>query len=159
SWNSNRLGTKPVWFNRHQWTVSYGGPIVKNRTFFFALLDGQRMNSRDNVETPVLTAQARQGLFRFFPGVVNGNAESSVTFGANATAPVVDLAGNPVRPAAATGDLQSVSVFGYDPFRRGFDRSGFIQRFLNDMPLPNDFRGGSLRLAADEVRQQARVRC
>ena len=142
SWNSNRLGTKPVWFNRHQWTVSYGGPIVKNRTFFFALLDGQRMNSRDNVETPVLTAQARQGLFRFFPGVVNGNAESSVTFGANPQAPVVDLLGNPMRPAVATGSLQTVSVFGQDPLRPGFDSTGFIRRYLADMPLPNDFRGG-----------------
>src|SRR5262249_49505437 len=82
-WSTNRLGIKPTWFNRNQWTVAYGGPIVKNRTFFFALLDGQRMNSRNIVETPVLTAAARQGLFRFFPGVVNGNAESQVTFGSN----------------------------------------------------------------------------
>jgi len=142
TWDQNRLGIRRDWFNRQEATVSYGGPIVKNKTFFFALFDAQRMKSRSEVTTPVLTATARQGIFRFFPGVVNGNAESIVTFGANPTAPVVDLAGNPVRPAAATGDLQSVSVFGYDPLRPGFDRSGFIQRFINDMPLPNDFRGG-----------------
>src|SRR6185369_16098359 len=142
TWDQNRLGIQRDWFNRQEATISYGGPIVKNKTFFFALFDAQRMKSRSEVTTPVLTAAARQGLFRFFPGVMNGNAESLVTFGANATAPVVDLAGNPVRPAAATGDLQSVNVFGYDPLRPGFDRSGFIQRFINDMPLPNDFRQG-----------------
>ena len=142
TWDQNRLGIQRDWFNRQEATISYGGPIVQKRNFFFALFDAQRMKSRSEVTTPVLTAAARQGLFRFFPGVVNGNAESLVTFGANATAPVVDLAGNPVRPAAATGDLQSVNVFGYDPLRPGFDRSGFIQRFINDMPLPNDFRGG-----------------
>lgn len=142
TWDQNRLGIEQDWFNRQQATISFGGPILPNRTFFFALFDAQRMKSRSEVTTPVLTSQARQGLFRFFPGVVNGNAESNVTFGANPTAPVVDLAGNPVRPAAATGGLQTVSVFDYDPLRTGFDRSGFIQRFLSDMPAANDFRGG-----------------
>ncbi|MBI2150930.1 MAG: hypothetical protein HYU27_10060, partial [Acidobacteria bacterium] len=44
------------------------------------------------------------------------------------------------RPAAATGALQTVSVFGRDPLRPGFDSTGFIQKMLGDMPLPNDFR-------------------
>ena len=104
-------------------------------------IDGLKSQYKGSKPT-VLTPQARQGLFRFFPGVVNGNAESNVTLGANPTAPVVDLAGNPVRPAAATGDLQTISVFNYDPVRTGFDSTGFIQRFLADMPLPNDYRGG-----------------
>jgi len=142
TWDQNRLGIEQDWFNRQQATVSYGGPIIRNRTFFFGLFDAQRMKSRSEVTTPVLTATARQGMFRFFPDVVNGNAESSITLGANPTAPVVDFAGTPRRPAAATGELQSVPVFGYDPVRPGFDRSGFIQRFLADMPQPNDFRGG-----------------
>src|SRR5205814_9891431 len=81
TWNENRLGLQQTWFNREQLTGSYGGPIIRNRTFFFALVDGQRMNSRSEVTAPVLTAQARQGLFRYFPGVVNGNAESGVTLG------------------------------------------------------------------------------
>jgi hypothetical protein len=56
TWNENRLGIEPTWFNRQQLTVRYGGPIVRNRTFFFALFDGQRMHSRSEVTTPVLTA-------------------------------------------------------------------------------------------------------
>ena len=48
TWNNNRQvdprtgawkPTKPDWSNTHQFTGSYGGPIVKNRTFFFALWD------------------------------------------------------------------------------------------------------------------------
>ena len=44
----------------------------------------------------VFTSQARQGIFRFFPGARNSNAD--------APNPTVDLAGNPVRPAGATGE-------------------------------------------------------
>ncbi len=141
SWNGNRVGTTPNWYNRQQLSASYGGPIVRNKTFFFALFDGQRMYSRQNVVTPVLTAEARQGLFRFFPGVQNGNVDQIPGgVGNTAIAPVVDVLGNPVRPAAATGGLQTVSVFGRDPLRPGFDSTGFVRKMMADMPLPNDFR-------------------
>ena len=142
TWNNNRTGTIPSWFNRQQLSVNYGGPIIKNKTFFFALYDGQRMWSREAVRATVLTAAARAGNFRYFPGVVNGNADAQVTGGANPTAPVVDALGNPVKPAAATGDLQTIPVFGRDPNRQTFDRTGYIQRILGSMPLPNDFTGG-----------------
>src|SRR5438552_3170925 len=130
TWNNNRLGIKPTWYNRQQLSVNYGGPIIKNKTFFFALFDGQRMYSRENVRASVLTQEARQGLFRYFPGVSNGNADAIVTAGASPTAPVVDRLGNPVKPAAATGDLQTVSIFGRDPNRTGFDKTGFVQRVI-----------------------------
>jgi hypothetical protein len=142
TWNNNRTGADKTWFNRQQLSVNYGGPIIKNKTFFFALFDGQRMYSRENVLATVLTKEARQGLFRYFPGVVNGPADSPVTGGVNPSAPVVDALGNPVRPAAATGDLQSFSVFGPDPNRPGFDKTGYVQRVLAAMPLPNDFKDG-----------------
>src|SRR6185503_5053157 len=75
TWNGNRVGTTPTWYNRNQITGSYGGPIIRNKTFFFALFNGQRMYSRQNIVTPVLTAQAREGFFRYFPGVGNGNVD------------------------------------------------------------------------------------
>src|SRR6266850_136122 len=54
--------------------------------------------------------------------------------------PAVDRNGNPVRPAGATGDLQQFSVFNRDPFRPGYDTSGWIQNvILAHMPQPNDF--------------------
>jgi hypothetical protein len=141
TWNGNRVGTVPNWYNRQQISASFGGPVIRNKTFFFGLFDGQRMYSRQNVVTPVLTAEARQGFFRFFPGVQNGNVDQIPGgTGNTAIAPVVDVLGNPIRPATATGGLQTVSVFGRDPLRPGFDPSGFITKMLADMPLPNDFR-------------------
>ena len=76
SWSANRLGTSPIWYNRHQSTASLGGPIIKNKTFFFALYDRNDQRQKENVNALVLTPTARQGIFRFFPGVNNGNAES-----------------------------------------------------------------------------------
>src|SRR5205814_1420054 len=38
--------TKPEWSNTHQFTGSYGGPIVKNKTFFFPLWDMSLVNGR-----------------------------------------------------------------------------------------------------------------
>src|SRR5260370_7229402 len=73
-------------------------------------------------------------MFRFFPGALNGNA--------NAGAPTVDLQGNPVQPATATGPLQSVSIFGRDPNRLVADPTGTISKQLALIPLPNNFRAG-----------------
>jgi hypothetical protein len=154
TWNNNRTNTIPSWFNRHQLSVNYGGPIVRNKTFFFALYDGQRMWSRESVRATVLTADARAGNFRFFPGVVNGNADANATGGNNPTASVVDHLGNPRTQAeiqaavqaagssATVGALQTISVFNRDPNRPGFDTTGYIQRVLATMPQPNDFTGG-----------------
>src|SRR5438477_12801659 len=79
------------------YTASLGGPIVRNKTFFFALFDGQRGLQKTTVDAPVLTDLARQGIFRFFPGVNNGHAEVSPSgSGTTRVSPVVDLSGNPL---------------------------------------------------------------
>jgi hypothetical protein len=67
SWQNNR--TQPVlpprnWSNFQQYTASAGGPIVKNKTFFFALWDGVVARTRSSVNSIVLTPCARQGIFR-----------------------------------------------------------------------------------------------
>jgi hypothetical protein len=150
SWSNNRQGITPVWYNRHQYTASLGGPIIRNKTFFFALFDGQDGQQRENVNTLVLTDTARQGIFRFFPGVNNGHAETTVSGSGNSrVAPVVDLAGVPLdwsRIPGATGPLQSFNVFGDavnpgDPNRRQLDRTGFIARLIQNMPRANAFNG------------------
>jgi hypothetical protein len=131
TWFANFRGEKPDYLNRNQFGGRLGGPVIKNKTFFFFLYEGQRVVQRGYVTGPVLTAQARQGVFRYFPGAQNGNAFS--------TTPTVDLDGNPVRPANATGDLRSFSVFGLDPLRPSIDSTGWIQKTIARMPLPNDF--------------------
>jgi hypothetical protein len=131
SWGNNFNGVAKDYKNGNQFGARIGGPIVQNKTFFFFLYDGQRYLTRQQFTGSVLTAQARQGIFRFFPGVQNGNAL--------ANSPTVDRFGNPVKPAGATGDLQAVNIFGRDPNRPGLDNSGWMQRLLARMPTPNDF--------------------
>lgn len=116
---------------RNQFAARIGGPIRRNKTFFFALYDGNRQNTSASQTETVLTAPARQGIFRYFPGVTNGNANSSL--------PTVDLAGNPVQPGNAAGPLQSMSLYGVDPNRPGPDPTGYIQKILSSEPLPNSF--------------------
>jgi hypothetical protein len=135
SWFNNFNGVKKDWENRNQFGGRLGGPIFKNKTFFFVLVDEQRDLFKQSFVGTVLTPQARQGVFRFFPGADNQNA--------NGNNPTVDRNGNPLRPAGATGDLQSFSVFNRDPNRPGYDPSGFMQNvILSRMPLPNDYTVG-----------------
>ncbi|PYS34610.1 MAG: hypothetical protein DMG14_29050, partial [Acidobacteria bacterium] len=134
SWGNNFRGVGKDYKNGNQFGARIGGPIIKNKTFFFFLYDGQRFLTRSIFIGNVLTAPARQGIFRYFPGVQNANILQN-----NAT---VDVFGNPVKPQGATGDLQSVSVFGRDPLRSGLDTSGWVPRLLARMPAANDFTTG-----------------
>ena len=117
---------------RNQFGGRLGGPIWKNKSFFHVLYEGQRIAAKDTVTRTVLTEAGRRGLFRFYPGVQNGNAIAAV--------PTVDLNGNPIKPATATGDLQTVNLFTRDPNRPGFNST--VQSQLASMPLPNNFRAG-----------------
>jgi hypothetical protein len=116
---------------RNQFAARLGGPIRHNKTFFFFVYDGNRQVTSSSVTQTVLTATARHGIFRYYPGVTNGNANSSTA--------TVDLAGNPMQPSAASGALQSVSLFGIDPNRLGPDPTGYVQKILASEPLPNSF--------------------
>ena len=135
NWFNNFNGVEKDYENRNQFGFRLGGPIIRNKTFFFFLIDEQRFIKRQTFVGPVLTQQARNGIFRFFPGVENQNLTQNN--------PTVDRNGNPIRPARATGDLQQFSVFDRDPFRPGYDPTGFVQKvLLSRMPLPNDYTIG-----------------
>jgi len=143
SWGNNRQGIDPKtgdmvaprsFLIQNNFGVRFGGPIIKNKTFFFAIYEGVRTHSVSTQTPTVYTDLAKQGLFRFFPGVQNANADANV--------PTVDLAGNPVKPATATGDLQTVNIFGRDPNRPIADPTGFMNAVWKMMPSPNYFRSG-----------------
>lgn len=108
------------WQNQNEYTVNAGGPIVKNKTFFFTLWDQQFERDRTQMRPTVLTDCARNGIFRYWEGWANGNT-TQVTTGigsANPTRASVDSFGNPVRPATNpdgtpyTGRLRYFNVFG-----------------------------------------------
>src|SRR5262249_17897855 len=110
----------PDWNNTHQLTGSIGGPIRKNKTFFFALYDQTIVKARTTQNPQVLTPCARNGIFRYFDNWNNGNAITAIQpTGNTPTIPVVDGLGNPLTPASNpgtggpfTGALRYVSVFG-----------------------------------------------
>jgi hypothetical protein len=147
NWFNNSSGLPRDTLLRHQFGARLGGPLWlpkrvfgplnydgRKRSFFFVAYEGLRERVREPVTATVFTATAKQGLFRFFPGVQNANA--------NAQTPTVDLRGNPVKPMATTPDLQTISVFGRDANRAGFDPTLWVRRQLDATPLPNDFRVG-----------------
>jgi hypothetical protein len=137
SWTNNRnqtpktnaapgdpLALEPNWTNSHQFTVSYGGPIVRNKTFFFALFDINRNKARSLDNFTVMTPCARLGIFRYFNAWGNGNVNGATTLtpAGSATRPSVNLDGTPSIPAnSPTGttpaggydnSVQAISVFG-----------------------------------------------
>jgi carboxypeptidase family protein/TonB-dependent receptor-like protein len=131
---NNITGTPRNVLHQNQYGIRAGGPVKKNKTFFNGIYEGQRQRQVIATTQTVYTQSARNGIFRYYPGVQNGNA-----IAAN---PSVDLAGNPITPNGATGPLQSVSVFGRDPNRMVADPSGVISKQLGLIPLPNNFRAG-----------------
>src|SRR5438552_13722191 len=94
-WFNNFNGVPKDYENRNQFGARLGGPIIKNKTFFFVLVDEQRYIFRQTFVGSVLTPQARQGVFRYFPGTADNQNVTQLN-------PTVDRNGNPVKPAGAT---------------------------------------------------------
>jgi hypothetical protein len=184
TWSNNKQVVNGVWtpgqstwINRNQLTGSVGGPIVKNKTFFFALWDQQIERERLTVRPVVLTDCARNGIFRYWSGWAAGNTLTpTVTTGVPQIASV-DSFGKPLAPAKNpdgtpyTGQLRFFSVFGnvtntpakpdcsdaqiagaaWDANRPQMDPVGITQKYLGVMPHANIFDGGdSLNTAVDQ---------
>jgi hypothetical protein len=115
----NKTNTAPDWRNVNEYTVSLGGPIIKNKTFFFVMWDQQLASQRRTVNSQVLTSCARKGIFRYFDNWVSGNINTPETHSfSSPTIPVVNADGNIITPkhnpdgSAYNGRLHLVSVFG-----------------------------------------------
>src|SRR5438876_3178178 len=161
----------PPWLNRNQLTGNIGGPIKKNKAFFFVLFDKQIERDRQNARPVTLTDCAQHGILRYWPNWGSGNINQQTVTTGVATRASVDSFGNPLRPATNpdgtpyTSQLQYVSVFGpgsftggaanadcsnfvpsggapWDTNRTKLDPSGVSQKFLAAMPHANIFDGG-----------------
>jgi Carboxypeptidase regulatory-like domain len=134
TWFNNQQGTPRNFLVRNQFGARVGAPVIKNRTFVFFLFEGQKQSTSTAENETVWTATARQGIFRFYPGVQDANATAAV--------PTVDINGNPIQPANASGPLQTITIFGRDPNRMVPDPTGNVAIAMKDVPLPNNYRLG-----------------
>jgi hypothetical protein len=118
------LAVKPNWTNTHQITASYGGPIIRNRTFFFALFDFNQSRGRHLDNATVPTPCARLGIYRFFNGWTPDDVNAGTGTGSNAARPSVNLDGTPNPPSGPPpgstlslpvpydNSVQAISLFG-----------------------------------------------
>ena len=168
TWANNRVQPTPTprsWTNINEGYASFGGPIVKNKTFFFVLYDQLVPLTRTEVNATVLTPCAARGIFRYFDNWSNGNAQATESGGATPRIAVVDFLGNPKTPdhnpdgSKYTGQLRYASVFGplantptkadcsdavvqgapWDPNRRALDSTGYVTKVLGLMPAVNNY--------------------
>jgi len=129
-WNQNLTSVAKNWRNQEEYTLTASGPIIKNKTFFFASWEQQITRIREpGINPQILTPCAKKGIFRWFDGYQNANYQyvESAPFGApsrtNAlTKKSVDATGKPVigqlsvptymPNAGQVSHLLATSVFG-----------------------------------------------
>ena len=127
-WENNIDNLAKRQFTQYMPGFSIGGPILRNRTFFF--VNSQWLNAKQtqSVTRTVFTQSARQGNWRYNTA---GRNQPAGVAGA-----VVDANGN-VLPGVSIG---TYNVVANDPARLGLDPE--IQRIIGLTPLPNDFTVG-----------------
>jgi hypothetical protein len=151
TWFQNLVGAEKNFQNRNQFGGRLGGPILKNKAFFFFLYDGQRFVEKAQVISTVLTPLARQGIFRFLtqnaPGSQGGVSRRNGNAFALPQNRSVDLAGNTLTADPATGAPLFINSFNLfndvrDPNRTRIDPVWIGPQYLARMPLPNDWTVG-----------------
>lgn len=138
-YENNLNGRPKPQFVQHIFGGSVGGPIIKDKFFFFTNLQLLRQNDSALITRNVYTQAARNGIFRYVRGGVNGPS-------------TVDAAGNPLLPPCsvtvvtnciATYNINANSSTGPgtgNPTTTGLDTA--LLSVINSTPLPNNFATG-----------------
>ncbi len=104
----NPKGQQMLQFIRSNFGASLGGPIYRNKTFFFASYEGLRQHQGIPLNSPVLSAAQRaavtnpvmQNLLPYIPTANTANAAGQAYY--------VGTASGPVQIDQGTGDLQQI---------------------------------------------------
>jgi hypothetical protein len=136
---ANAKGTTKPDIKLHQYGFEGGGPIIKNRTFFFGSWQGQNVKFTQPIDqtfgfptiyTPTLLA----GKYRYLKGGVNTPVLVDRRTGALAAG---------VRECTSATDTNCIAtydIFANDPRKIGIDP--VIAKLFNSYPKPNDYGVG-----------------
>ncbi len=151
-WFANAQGLPKPLIRMGQYGFEMGGPIKKNKTFFFASYQANRIDFTQPIDQTfgipiVYTAEARSGVFRYFvPDPANPLVIGRTTITRNSTLLVNPVTGALVVPICATPtSLRCVRVYdtrlaANNTLGRPLDSA--VASLLNPVPLPNAFTSG-----------------
>ncbi|MBV8817976.1 MAG: carboxypeptidase regulatory-like domain-containing protein, partial [Acidobacteriaceae bacterium] len=149
---ANAQGNQRADLKSNQYGYEAGGPIRKNRTFFYTAWQGQKVNLSQAIDKAfgavprVYTPAALSGIFRYFvadpknPLIVNG---LKITADSPALVTSTGALAPGVRNCASPTDLNCVAtydIFANDPSHVGGDPG--VLSLLKSYPAPNDYNVG-----------------
>ncbi len=153
-WFSNYEGRKRPELKLHEYGFAVGGPIIKNKTFFFGSFQNNQIKQTQPISATnvgiagfgaptVYTALARTGIFRFVRGSIN---VGGATVTRNSPL-LVDSSGN-LQPGVPVCNgttivgncVDSYNIFANDPQAIGGDLA--VLALMNSLPAANAFSLG-----------------
>jgi len=129
SYFNKRQGLPKEILERHQFGGGIGGPIQRDRAFFFINYEGMRRTQETSQLVTVPTQALRNGLYRFVAQTCPGETVARNRPGC------VGATGNPLVPVSSYSFTQN------DPRQLGLD-AVMQQEILAFLPPPNDFSIG-----------------
>ena len=153
---SNAQGQAKPKLQLNQYGFEIGGPIRKNKTFFFGSWQGQKVNFADPVDkafgesVDLYTPSALNGVFKYW-NLANTAQQSALVVNGQRITQNSPVLVNPrtgayapgVRDCATPTDVNCVAsfnIFANDPLRRGIDSA--VKGVLGGYPAPNSFNAG-----------------
>jgi hypothetical protein len=139
---NNVSGVPRELLQQNQFGASFSGPILHDKLFFFFNYEGTRRNQSFTQANTTFTQAARQGLFRFVRGTVNGRAGTATLSASTLVNPDGSLRSGAVECSATVTNncIASYNIFANDP--RGIGPDPTMMALINLYPLPNDFSAG-----------------